>query len=286
MIEKSNEYLFEVKAQNFGIDFKNFVNKFKDDLESDDEKVVEELINKYNIIVNKYQEKENKFESKIKDLNDKLKNADEDINNLEIKNSEEKNKNKLFLEQINELNNKYSNSQNLINELETMMDKKNKEIKELKELKSKIDSENIKRTDSYMNKLNEANSKLIQEKAEKIKMLEKELEIQERKIEDLTSSNKDLEHDYIKLNNKIKFITENKEPQPNNISLENEFEIISIKQQLENEIIKNKILENEILEMQTYINTQTNSKKSNLYEYQSIDEMSDNKPTKKCCYIM
>lgn len=289
MIEKSNEYLFEVKAQNFGIDLNNFVNKIKEDLDTDDEKFLEELIEKYKIIIEKYQEKENRLENKIENLNNQIKSADEDIEKLNIKNKEEIHKNNLFSEEIKKLNYKNTNSQDLILELETIIDKKNKELNELKDIKSKIDSENLKRTDSYMNKLNEANSKLIQEKTERIKSLEKELENNQLKIEDLNNKNKELEFDYIKLDKKFTAIMSTQTPQcNNNISLENEFDIISLKDKLENEIIKNEMLENKILELQTQINTQNNSikTKNNLYEYQSINELSDTKSVKKCCKIM
>jgi chromosome segregation ATPase len=285
MIEKSNEYLFEVKTQNFKIDFENFIDKIKEDLYIDDKNFAEELIKKYKIIIDKYQEKENKLENKIENLNKQIKSADDDINKMQIKNEEETNKINIFSDEIKKLNNKYIKSQDLIFELETIIDKKNKELKELKDIKSKIDSENIKRTDSYMNKLNEANSKLIQEKNDKIKTLEKELENNQIKIEELYNKNKELEFDYIKLDKKFVDIITISQPQCNNISLENEFNIISLKNNLENEIIKNEILENKILELQTKINTQNNSLKTNLYEYQSINELSD-KPLKKCCNII
>ena len=146
----------------------------------------------------------------------------------------------------------------MIDDLEITINKKNNELKELKEnkeIKKSELEEKMRRSESYLTKLNDANSKLIQEKTEKIKFYENEFAAMQKKLIESQNRNKELENDYIKLNKKI-----------DDISLPNEF---SMKTQIE--------LENEILNLKTYINTLDDK---NSYDYQNISET---KKSRWCC---
>ena len=261
MIEKSNEYLMEVKVQNFEITLKEFINNVKN-LDYDDKYVVntqtcDELIKQFNIIKTQfenYQNREANLKKKIELVNNKLKEADDDIIALENKNRE----NESLIKKFNNESKKYKNYQTLIDDLEITINKKNNELKELKEnkeIKKSELEEKMRRSESYLTKLNDANSKLIQEKTEKIKFYENEFAAMQKKLIESQNRNKELENDYIKLNKKI-----------DDISLPNEF---SMKTQIE--------LENEILNLKTYINTLDDK---NSYDYQNISET---KKSRWCC---
>lgn len=286
-MEKSNEYLFEIKVQNFKITLKEFLDNISTlSIDKDDKyinrKLCEELLKQIELIhdnLSNYHEKENNLKKKIEMINNKLKEADNDIIELENKNHEEKAQNELLLKKFNNECKKYSNSQDLIKEFETIMNIKNNEIKELIEEKIKVDSENIKRSSSYLTKLNEANSKLIQEKSEKIKSYENEFALMQKKLTESQNKNKELERDYSHLNKILSTSPNNKDVYINDLGSEINY---SMKKQLDDAIKENVKLENEILDLKTHINTQTN-KNSSLYDYQNLDET---KKTRLCCCIM
>ena len=216
MIKESEEYLFEIKISNFKIvlgQLVEYIGKLNVDEDDEDDKnnlisLGVELVKQYEIITNKIASftedivnittTKLNLESKITKLNEYLNDANSDINNIQELYTKEKQVHDLDLKKLKEVSIKLKKTDELIGELENLIEEKRDEIlyyknkfEEIKKNKIKnqvINDEIYQPTEkqtSYIQKMNESNNKLLQQKSDKIKSLEKDLKDMFDKVSDL-----------------------------------------------------------------------------------------------------
>jgi hypothetical protein len=245
----------------------------------------EELNNVFNNVKNKMLEElsdikinsnVNNLENQISVLTSHLKDADNEIESLESSLTTEKEVSSSRLKKLNTFSTEFEKCKNIINNLTNVIEEKNKQIQDLAYKNSK-DGEKIK-SESYISKLNDGNSKLIQYKNEKIKNLENDLakyqntqDLNIEKIKDLERLNIKTEKDKTEL---ILMIQEFKK---NHISLEDEIALKNYKSEIEVSILD----ENNNLQLRTNDNKKPLLKS----DYTHFENTKMNKKTRVCCFL-
>ena len=228
LINSSEEYLFEVKTTNFKIILNKLVETLEN-LDTDDENyendmyniiiIGEELIKQFDLIQKRILEfHDKKSPTNVRNMEKKIEKLTNDIQDNEIlldklKNiidKERENYNTL-IEENNQNKIKVEGCNKTIQELETLLSNQGYEIMKLhNEINNTKDNNNImeqsifiddisRKSPEYLSKLNEGNIKVIQQKNEKIKNMQFELNDMYRKINSLTEINSELHNKVIKL---------------------------------------------------------------------------------------
>ena len=267
LINSSEEYLFEVKTTNFKIILNKLIETLEN-LDTDDENyendmyniilIGEELIKQFDLIQNRILEYHDKksptniknMEKNIEKLTKELEHSQITLNDLLSKEREQYN---ILSKKNSENEIKLQNCNKTIYELENLLSNQGYEIMKLHmEINNTKDRDNleetiiienmVKKSPEYLTKLNEGNIKVIQQKNEKIKSLQFELNDMYKKLNSLNEHNTELL-------NKIQTLEENYVKQLNNLesTKENEINDIFIKHNEHITILNTKInvLENE-----------------------------------------
>ena len=231
LINSSEEYLFEVKTTNFKIILNKLVETLEN-LDTDDENyendmynviiIGEELIKQFDLIQKRILEfHDKKSPTNVRNMEKKIEKLTKDIQDNEIlldklKNIIEKERENYntLIEENNQNKIKVEGCNKTIQELETLLSNQGYEIMKLhNEINNTKDNNNImeqsifiddisRKSPEYLSKLNEGNIKVIQQKNEKIKTLQFELNDTYRKINTLTEINSEL-------HNKVRKLEEN-----------------------------------------------------------------------------
>lgn len=267
LLQNSDEYMFEIKTNNFKIVLSKFIKSLIDiDEENDIESLYniivigEELIKQFDIIHQKFLSFQDKksptkiknLESKIEIMKNNLIESDKTINELEIKYENEKNSNTQLEKEIHETKSKLEESKKVLGELEESLIKQKEEFVILH---NKKQEENNNLSMSYINKLSDANEKLLKQKNDKIKQLESDLDKNYNSLDEHVNTNRELilridklERENIDLNTKIN--TKLNE-QTKTISLDEELTISKQKEEIIslNNKIKELVNENNLLKI-------------------------------------
>jgi len=294
-MQNSDDYLFSIKLSNFKIVLQKLIEtiEFSDDNTDLDNciHIGKELIRQFNLILDKfdyYQDQDlagetRKFENKIKILTDRLNESELLIDDYQTKFEKEKDKSQELEKNLNETNIKIQNYQININELESVHNEKIRDLHTIlendklkyknlieyqKQLQTELEFKNTAleeltekqqhnhKSNSYIEKLNEGNTKVIQKQGEKIKQLESEIKEYIKKINEdndmytefknkyneLEHHNFTLETTNIELNNIINLNNNNLKT----LDLEVEIQFVKIKDQLKECLNENAKLKDEI----------------------------------------